>query len=113
MLGFEFYGNLGEHTIWITEDRRTDILTKLKKWIREGEHRKKGIPFEEFRTYLAKLRYAFITTLAGKGLLSPCNQVLVKDPKNIFLQRNKPLMSAIRDCRHLLEMSTKNTTPCK
>ena len=36
VLGFEFDGNPGEHTIWLTEDRRTDIITKLKKWIREG-----------------------------------------------------------------------------
>ena len=34
VLGFEFDGNPGEHTIWITEDRCTDISTKLKKWIR-------------------------------------------------------------------------------
>ena len=27
VLGFEFDGNPGEHTIWLTEDRRTDILT--------------------------------------------------------------------------------------
>ena len=46
VLGFEFDGNPGEHTIWLTEDRRTDILTKFKKLIREGEHRKKVIPFE-------------------------------------------------------------------
>ena len=48
VLGFEFDGNPGEHTIWLTEDRCTNILEKLKKWIREGEHRKKGTPFEEF-----------------------------------------------------------------
>ena len=84
-IGFGFDGNPGGNTIWITEDRRTDILTKLKKWIREGEHRKKGIFFEEFRTYLAKLRYAFITIPDGKGLLSPCNQMLEKEPKTIFL----------------------------
>ena len=36
VLGFEFDGNPGEHTMWLTEDRRTDILTKFKKWIREG-----------------------------------------------------------------------------
>ena len=48
VLGFEFDGNPGNHTIWLTEDCHTNILTKLKKWIREGEHRKKGIPFEEF-----------------------------------------------------------------
>ena len=35
VLGFEFYGNPGEHTIWITEYLRTDIITKLKKWIME------------------------------------------------------------------------------
>ena len=44
VLVFESDGNPGEHTICITEDRHTDILTKLKKWIREGEHRKKGYP---------------------------------------------------------------------
>ena len=31
VLGFEFYGNQGEHTIWLTEDLRTDILTIKKK----------------------------------------------------------------------------------
>ena len=34
VLGFEFDVIPGEHTIWLTENRRTDILTKLKKWIR-------------------------------------------------------------------------------
>ena len=50
VLGFEFDGNPGEHTIWLTVDRCIVILTKLKKWIREGEHRKKVIPFEEILT---------------------------------------------------------------
>ena len=31
VLVFEFNGNPGEHTIWITEDHCTDILTKFKK----------------------------------------------------------------------------------
>ena len=31
VLGFEFYGNPGEHTIWLTEERHTNILTKFKK----------------------------------------------------------------------------------
>ena len=67
MLGFGSDGNPGDHTIWLTDNRRTDILFFcLKKWIREENHRKKGIPFEEFRTYPAKLRYAFITIPAGK-----------------------------------------------
>ena len=81
VLGFEFYGNPWEHTTWITEDLRTDILANLKKWIREVEHRKKDIRFEEFRTYVAKLRNSFIYIPAGKGILSPCNQVLGKESK--------------------------------
>ena len=43
VLGFYFYGNPGENTIWLTEDRRTNILSKLKKCIREEVHLKKGI----------------------------------------------------------------------
>ena len=70
VLEFGFDGNPGEHTIWLTEDRRTNILKRLKKLIREGEHGKKCIPFEEFRTYLAKLIYAFITIPSVKGILS-------------------------------------------
>ena len=31
VLVFEFDGNPGEHTIWITEDRCTNILTKFEK----------------------------------------------------------------------------------
>ena len=34
VLVFEFDRNAGGHTIWLTEERRTDILTKLKKCIR-------------------------------------------------------------------------------
>ena len=76
VLVFEFDGNPEEHTIWPTEDLHTNIFKKPKKWIREGEHRKKGIPFEKFRTYLSKLRNEFITISSGKGLLSPCKKML-------------------------------------
>ena len=31
VLGFEFDGNPREHTIWLTEDRRTGILTQFEK----------------------------------------------------------------------------------
>ena len=104
VLGFDFDDNPGDHTIWLTEDFRADILEKLKKWIREGDHRKIGISFEEFWTYIAKLINDFIYIPYGKELLSPCNQLLGRDPTNIFLRRNKPLLSAIGDCRHLLKL---------
>ena len=52
VLVFEFDGNPGDHTIWLTGDRRTDILTKLKKWIREGYHRKIVPPVKNFEPIL-------------------------------------------------------------
>ena len=90
VLGFNFYRNTGGHTIWITEDLRTNISEKLKKWISEGENRKKGTPFEEFKTYLCRTKNAFISIPYGKELLSPCNQVLGKEPKNIFFIKKIP-----------------------
>ena len=74
----------GGHTRWITEDCRTDILTKLKKWIREGEHRKKGILFEELRTYLAKLRNAFITIPSGKYYYLPATRCWERSRKYLL-----------------------------
>ena len=60
-----------------------------------------------------KLRNVLISIPDKKGLLSPCNQLLGKDPLNIFLHQNKALLLAICDCPHLLKMPTKFTTPCK
>ena len=34
VLGFEFYVNPGEHTIWLTEYCNTNISKKSKEWIR-------------------------------------------------------------------------------
>ena len=65
-------------------------LENFKKWIREGEHLKKGIPFEEFWTYPYELINAFISVQAGKGLLSPCNQVLVIEPKISSCMKRRP-----------------------
>ena len=55
MQGFEFDGNPGEHNIWLTEDRRTGSLNKLKKWIREGEHKKRVFPLKNFEPILQNL----------------------------------------------------------
>ena len=101
-LVFEFYGNQGEHTIWLTEDRHTDIITKTKNWIREGEHGKKGISFEEFRTYLCKTEIYIHYYPIWKSIIIPVQLNVGKGAKTIFLQHNKPLLSAIRDCCHLL-----------
>ena len=112
VLGFNFDGNPGEHTIWITKQRRDDILTALKKWVREGEDTK-GIPLDEFRRYTSKLMKAFIYIPAGKGFLLLCNQFLGKELPKVYLNRNKPLLSDIQDVCHLLKFSTEFPTPCK
>ena len=52
VLGFELDGNPGEHTIWLTEDRHKDIITKLKKWIREGDNGKRVSPLNNFEPIL-------------------------------------------------------------
>ena len=111
VLVFGFDGNPG-YAIWLTEDLCTNISEKFKKWIREGEHRKKGIPFEDFRNYFAKLRNDFCYIPAGKGLLSSYNQVLGKEPQNILLNQNNPPLLDIQDCLHLLKTLAKFTTPC-
>ena len=59
------------------------------------------------------MRNAFIYISDGKRLLSPCNHMLVKETKNIFLHRNKPLLLAIQNCHHLLKLPRKSPTPCK
>ena len=63
----------------------TNILAKMKRFIKELEHKNNGIPFDEFQAYIVKLRNAFIYILYGKGLLSPFNYLLIKDSPNIFL----------------------------
>ena len=71
MLGFEFDGNLGEHTTCLTEDRHTYILIKLKSGLGK-ESIEKGVPhLKNFEPIFAKLRYSFITIPAGKRVLSP------------------------------------------
>ena len=71
-----------------------------------GEDSAKGIPFDEFRRYTSKLRNVFIYIPESKGLLSPCNQFLGKEPPKVYLNWNKPLLSTIQDGRHLLKLST-------
>ena len=52
VMGFEVDRNPVEHTIWLTEDLRTDILTTLKNWIRKGEHWKRVSPLKNFEPIL-------------------------------------------------------------
>ena len=77
ILGFTFDGM--NKTIMLDKTKRDSLLTVLKGWIRGGS-RGAGIPFEEFISIILKLRHAFIAIPSGKGLLSPCNTILRKQP---------------------------------
>jgi hypothetical protein len=54
----------------------------------------------------------FRSVLAGRGLLSVANKVLIKRPPTVFLQRNKPLLLCLDDCRRILIEVAKAPTPC-
>ena len=111
ILGFTFDGD--NKTLWLESPKRDALLTTMKQWIRAANRTKGGIPFDEFRSIIAKLRHAFISIPSGKGLLSPCNAILRMQPPIVYLHsKNRLLRQAICDCRTLLRESTVAPTKC-
>jgi hypothetical protein len=109
ILGMTFNGK--NKTIWLSTDKRDAILSTLSSWIRHSaKHR--GIPFKDFQSTLSKLQHAFITVPAGKGLLSPFYTVLAVKPDAVYLHRNTPLRTAVRDCRTFLRETISDPMPC-
>jgi hypothetical protein len=105
ILGFTFDG---EHkTMILEEHKRKSLLDILQTWVRLGQKGCTGIPFEEFQSGVQKIRHAFTAIPAGKGLLTPCNTILSKQPAFMWLSRNRLLQQAIADCRTLLHKATK------
>ena len=82
--GFEFDGI--NKTLWLAEAKRAYLLTVLHGWIRSSKAGMMGIPFKEFESVIAKVRYAFTAIPAGRGLLTPCNKMLQTKPLLMFLQ---------------------------
>ncbi len=76
LLGFEFNGV--NKTIWLEDKKRASLLQILHQWIRGAAKGKRGIPFAEFESIIAKLRHTFTALREGRGLLSPCNWVIQK-----------------------------------
>ena len=111
LLGFDFDGV--NKTIWLAEAKRASLLQILHQWIRGAIKGKRGIPFAEFESVVAKLRHAFTALREGRGLLSPCNWVIQKRPQVVYLHRDGTLMEAITDIRTILRASTANPTYCK
>ena len=74
LLGFEFDGV--NKTIWLEDKKRASLLQILQQWIHGAAKGKRGIPFAEFESIVAKLRHTFTALREGRGLLSPCNWVI-------------------------------------
>ena len=110
ILGFGFDGI--EKTIWLEEVKRDALLTKLNQWCHSAQNGRGGIPFQEFELITSKLRHAFTSIPNGRGLMTPFNRILRRKPKFVFLGKNKALLTAVRDCRTLLRVSTLAPTKC-
>ena len=110
ILGLTFDGDA--KTIWLEDGKRKALITLLHGWIRAGRDAKHGIPFDEFRSVIYKVRHAFTTIPAGKGLLSPFYKILAKEPRFVFLHRNKQVRDALIECRIFLHHSISAPTKC-
>ena len=110
ILGLTFNGD--DKTVWLENDKRQALLTLLNGWIRASRDATHGIPFDDFRAVIYKIRHAFITIPAGKGLLSPFYRILAKQPKFVFLHRNKQVKKALQECRLFLQHSITAPTKC-
>ena len=109
ILGFAFDGN--KKTMRLEQEKLDALLDTLSGWLRQARRDAGGIPFAEFQSVISKLRHAFTSIPAGKGLLSPCNGVLRVQPEHVYLRRNDNLREAIGDSRVLLQESAKAPTP--
>ena len=110
ILGLTFDGV--DKTIWLEEEKRDALLTVISGWLRAGKDKQFGIPFTDFQSVTAKIRHAFITIPAGRGLMSPFNKLLRLQPTRIFLHRNKAVRTALAECRTFLRESTSKPTKC-
>jgi hypothetical protein len=111
LLGFDFDGV--NKTLWLEDTKRAALLTILHQWIRSATRARRGIPFAEFESVTAKLRHAFTALWEGRGLLSPCNWIIQRRPKVVYLHRDGALLEAIRDIRTILRTSATRPTQCK
>ncbi len=110
LLGFNF--DRQQKTMWLEEEKITKLFTILHSWLHAGE-RKRGVPFVEFESVVAKPRHAFTALPGGRGLLSPCNRLLKQCPPVVYLHQNEPLNLAVSNCRTILWELTSWPTRCQ
>lgn len=111
MLGFIFDGD--EKTMQLDEEKRAMLLAVLHKWIRSAKRKTAGIEFKEFESVIYKIRHCFRSIPAGKGLMTPCNNIIGLRPARVYLHRNKKLTTALKDMRTLIREATAEPTKCK
>jgi hypothetical protein len=110
ILGLTFDGV--DKTVWLEEEKRDALLMVITSWLRAGRDKNFGIPFAEFQSVISKVRHAFITIPAGKGLMSPFNKLLRIQPTRVFLHRNAAVRTALAECRTFLRESISKPTKC-
>ncbi len=99
--------------MWLELAKREKLLAILRGWIRTGTQGNLGIPFGKFESTIAKIRHAFTSIPAGRGLISSCNQLLKQRLAYVYLQQNKNILTALEGCRTLLRESTNEPTWCR
>ena len=113
ILGFEFDGDAEAHTMQLDLPKREFLLAILHKWIRTSDVKGGRICGKEFESVIQKCRHAFMSIPEGRGLLGPCDRLLRKEPRWVWLNRNKAVSESIKDCRTLLREATQYPTRCK
>ena len=110
LLGFNFDSEA--KTMWLESAKCQTLPTILRGWICKGKQGSLGIPFGKFESTVAKIRYTFTSIPVGRGLLSPCNQLLLlkQRPAYNYLHRNPSIRMALEGCRTLLQESTNGLT---
>ena len=111
MLGFIFDGE--EKTMQLDAEKRAMLLAVLHKWIRSAKRKTAGIEFKEFESVIYKIRHCFRSIPAGRGLMTPCNNIIGLRPARVYLHRNKKLTTALKDMRTLIREATAEPTKCK
>ena len=89
LLGWTFDGIA--KTIELDEAKLPDLLATLKAWCRAT-----AVPFDDFRKTVSKVQNATIGVPAARGLFTDINKVIRKAPRTVYVQRNKPVLAAVR-----------------
>ena len=107
VLGWLFDGQ--QKSIQLPEDKVEKILEVIRKMLRS----KVGTPFSEFRKLMGKLQHAAIGVPAGKGLMTPLNHQLAKEPKTVWLRKGSQARQALQLWKELITDAGSNPTLAK